>query len=296
MKNYFETYQHPEQKDRSSQVLLHFFRHAEPERDPSKPNAAFELTKEGQRQAVEKGKAVGPKNIKQSVAFGSPRKRAQHTSGLVMASELLEIENTPSSLESLKEGLNSGLKVGEKIGVEPKLNFYLDPNTPFGKKASEAIFTNKNYLKFLVEESDTLADELNDRMASTYSRQASDTAEIVKKYLSVSFQWDKLVKAGKYEDVKLERFLGSHGGVTESFLLKVIEKTKGPHERNRLVQIMPNQFEYTEGFEVSINQEGPKQTLHIAFRKENKDNPEQNFIFDEDVPLKILDEVINERK
>jgi broad specificity phosphatase PhoE len=119
MKNYFETYQHPEQKDRSSQVLLHFFRHAEPERDPSKPNAAFELTKEGQRQAVEKGKAVGPKNIKQSVAFGSPRKRAQHTSGLVMASELLEIENTPSSLESLKEGLNSGLKVGEKIGAEP---------------------------------------------------------------------------------------------------------------------------------------------------------------------------------
>jgi hypothetical protein len=43
--------------------------------------------------------------------------------------------------------------------------------------------------------------------------------------------------------------LGSHGGVTESFLLKVIEKIKGVAERDRFVSIIGNQFDFLEGFE-----------------------------------------------
>lgn len=292
MKNRPESTPSPEQAEKTPQVVLHLFRHAEAERDPNKSNNAFELSETGRKQAFEKGKVDGAKNLKQSVAFGSPRKRAQQTASYIMAGKNFDSITGDETLEELKEKIDQDLKVGSKIGIDPRLDFHLDKNTPFGQEAYKAVFIDKDYLKFLVNRSDALAIETNDKLASTYSRQAGAIAEIIKKYIEVSGQWDKLVKKGEYEDSKLERFLGSHGGVVESFLLKVIEKTKGIGERNRLLSIMPHQFEYTEGINITIENRG--QTIHVLFKKESADNPKENFIFDEDISLKIIEEIIEE--
>lgn len=292
MKNRLESNLDPEQKEKTAQVVLHLFLHAEAERDPNKSNQSFELSETGRKQAFEKGKIDGADNLKQSVAFGSPRKRAQQTASFAMSGKSLDSITGAETLEELKEKIDQNLKVGSKIGIDPRLDFHLDKNSPFGQEAYKAVFINKDYLKFLVNRSDVLAIETNDKLASTYSRQAGAIAEIVKKYIAVSGQWDKLTEKGKYEDSKLERFLGSHGGVVESFLLKVIEKTKGIGERDRLLGIMPHQFEYAEGINITI--ENRAQTIHVLFKKGNTSNPKESFIFDEDITLEIIDEIIKE--
>ena len=232
----------PEKKERGSKVTLHFFRHGEQLKDPSKTNQAFELTEKGREQAIKKSDTIsGERNLRQTVAFGSPRKRAQQTAAFAMVgkNKFDDITGT-ESLEELKIKFDKDIKVGSKIGVDPRLDFYLNKDTPFGREAYEANFTNYNYLQFLVNRSDRLAIQYNDQKASTYSRQAGAVAEIVKKYITVSHRWNELVESGKYQDPKLERFLGSHGGVTESFLLKVIEKIKGVEERDRLIALISN--------------------------------------------------------
>jgi hypothetical protein len=295
MENKFEISTNPEQLEKESKVMLHFFRHGEPERDPNKTNSEYELTETGRKQAVEKSSTIGgERNLDQSVAFGSARKRALQTSGLTMTGGFLDTITGTESLEELKEKVDKDIKVGSKIGIDLRLDFHLDKNTPFGHEAYEAVFTKKDYLKFLVERSDALAIETNDQLASTYSRQASDIAKIVKKYISVSNQWNKLVDSGKYKDPKLERFLGTHGGVAESFLLKVIEKMKGIEERNKLIDLIQNQFDYTEGFDIALTKQGDQQTLHISYRRINEKDSDNNYIFEEDVPLDIIDSIADE--
>lgn len=284
-----------EKLEKESEVMLHFFRHAEQLKDPNKTNQAFELSEAGRKQAMDKSGAIGgERNLKQTMAFGSPRKRAQQTAGLAMAGGFVDSITGTESLEELKGKIDKDIKVGSKIGVDPRLDFHLDKNTPFGREAYEAVFVNYDYMKFLVNRSDKLAVETNDPKASTYSRHARDISQVVKKYAGVGKQWNKFVESGKYQDPKLERFLGTHGGDAESFLLKVIEKVKGIEERNRLLDLMPHQFDYTEGLDVTLTNRGSEQILHISFKKEDKDNPEKSFVFDEDVPLEIIDDIIKE--
>ena len=295
MKNKLEINTSPEQSEKASEVTLHLFRHAEQLKDPNKTNQAFELTEAGRKQAMEKSGATGgERNLKQTMAFGSPRKRAQQTAGFAMAGGFIDSITGTESLEELKGKIDKDIKVGSKIGVDPRLDFHLDKNTPFGREAYEAVFVKYNYVQFLVNRSDELAVETNDPKASTYSRHARDVAQIVKKYAGVGNQWTTLVEGGKYQDPKLERFLGTHGGDAESFLLKVIERVKGVEERNRLLDLMPHQFDYTEGFDVTLTNQGSEQKLHILFKKEDKNSPEKSFVFDEDVPLEIVDDIIEE--
>lgn len=295
MKNKFESNISPEQLETESEVMLHFFRHAEQLKDPNKTNQAFELTEAGRKQAMDKSEAIGvERNLKQTMAFGSPRKRAQQTAGFAMAGGFVDTITGNESLEDLKKKIDKDIKVGSKIGVDPRLDFHLDKNTPFGREAYEAVFVNYDYMKFLVNRSDKLAIETNDPKASTYSRHARDIAQVVKKYAGVGNQWNKLVESGKYQDPKLERFLGTHGGAAESFLLKVIEKVKGVKERNRLLNLMPHQFDYTEGFDITLTHKGLDQVMHISFKKEDKNDSKNSFVFDEDVPLEIVNDIIEE--
>lgn len=285
----------PETKEReeaiTSKIDLRFFRHAEKESDKNKSDEEIELTETGRRQAVEKSE---DKDISQSVAFGSPRKRTQQTAGLVMGGQLDEIIGN-ESIEELKEKLNKELKVGGKIGIDERLDFNIDFSTDFGKRALEAV-KNGEYLKFLVEESDTLAESFKDAATETYSGMAGRVAEIVKKYLAIAPRWDKLAQdeIKNYEDT-LKRFLGTHQGIGESFLAKVIEKTKGKAERDVFVSALDNQgFDFAEGFDLEIETtDKNEQKIHILFKKE-KDG-QVMFEYDEVVPLEIIEGLIPTR-
>lgn len=281
----------PETKETiTSKIDLRFFRHAEKESDKSKSDEEIELTETGRKQAVEKSE---DKDISQSVAFGSPRKRTQQTAGLVMSGRLDEITGN-ESIEELKEKLNKELKIGSKIGIDKRLDFNIDFSTDFGKKALEAV-KNGEYLKFLVEQSDTLAESFKDIDTETYNGMAGRVAEIVKKYLAIAPRWDALTQDDdkSYEDT-LKRFLGTHQGIGESFLAKVIEQTKGKDERDAFVSALGNQgFDFAEGFDVKIETINDEtQIIHISFKKE-KDG-EVVFEYDEIAPKEIIDSFIPE--
>ena len=277
-------------KDYTSKIELVFIRHDEKENDKTKSNEEVRLTPAGKMRAKEKAEED---NIDQSMAFGSPIKRTQETSGLVMSGKLEEITGK-ETLEELKEKLDKDLplKSGSKIRVDNRLNIEVDSSSNYVKKAIEAIKSGK-YLKFLVEESDQLAKEENDDKSSTYSKQAQAIASIVEKYYDIAPRFNELVqdKDKNYEDT-MKRFLGSHQGVLESFLAKVIEKTKGVEERNKFMEVLNNQgFDYAERFEVDIkNKELGEPTIHLSYKKEKEGKTV--FEFDEDLPKEIIDSLV----
>ena len=294
MKNLAESLNGPENHEIFSEIKLHFFRHGEQFKDPTKSDPEYELSETGRKQGMEKAQAIKEKpNLRQTMVYGSPRKRSQQTAAFAMAGEALDDIVGDESLQELKAKLDRDISYGSKVMSDSRLDFFMDKNTPFGKVAFDAFAVKKQYLKFLAEDSDRLAEELHDEKGSTYSRQARGVAEIVKKYLGVSNRWTELVQSGKYQDPKLERFLGSHGGVTESFLLKIVEKTKGVAERDRWISLMPNGFDFTEGFDITIvNQgEGKEPVLRVSYKKMDEKEPENNFEFDEDVPLAVIEEI-----
>lgn len=273
----------------TSMISLQFFRHAEKESDKSKTDEEIELTEAGRQHAVEQSR---DEDISQSVAFGSTRKRTQQTAGLVMSGHVYEITGK-ESVDELKTKLDSELKIGTKLGVDKRLDFDLDFSTGFGKRALEAVLGGE-YLKFLVEESDALGESFKDTATETYSGMAGRVAEIVKKYLMVASRWDDLVQdKDKNYDKILKRFLGTHQGIGESFLAKIIEQTKGEAERDAFVLALNNQgFDFTEGFDVKIETTDDKtQNIRISFKKE-KDG--QNiFEYDEIVPREVIESLIS---
>ena len=184
------------------------------------------------------------------------------------------------------------LKSGSKIRVDERLNFEADFTSGYGKKTLEAV-KNGKYLKFLMEDSDRLAKEENDDKSSTYAKQAQAIASIIKKYYGIAPRFNELAqdKDKNYEDT-MKRFLGSHQGVLESFLAKIIEKTKGIEERNKLVEVLNNQgFDYAEGFEVDIkNKESGDPIIHLSYKKEKEGKT--IFEFDEDLPKEIIDSLV----
>lgn len=275
----------------TSSVELRFFRHGDKESNKEKTDEEVELTEKGRAQAVGKSK---DDDISQSIAFGSPKKRVQETVGLVMGGQLKEITGD-ETLEELKEKLDRELKIGSKIGVEERLDFHVDSSTDFGMRANEA-FGKRQWLKFLVDESDALAQGLHDTKAETYSFYASNIAELVKKYLSVAKNWDRLVQdeSKNYEDT-LKRLFGTHQGVAESFLAKIIEQTKGKDERDTFVRVLNNQgFDFVEGFEIEIDTvNGQEQKIRISFKKE-KDG-ETLYEYDEVVPHEVIDNLVLEQ-
>jgi len=265
-------------------------RHDEKEKDKTKSDEEVRLTPAGKMRAKEKAEED---NIDQSMAFGSPRKRTQETAGLVMSGKLEEITGT-ETLEELKEKLDKDLplKSGSKIMVDDRLNFEADLTSVYAKKALDSA-KNGKYLKFLVEDSDRLAKEENDDKSSTYSKQAQAIASVVEKYYSIAPRFNELVQDEdkNYKDI-MKRFFGSHQGVLESFLAKVIEKTMGIKERDNFVKALNDQgFDYAEGFEIDIkNKELGEPTVHLSYKKEKEG--ETIFEFDEDLPKEMIDSLV----
>jgi broad specificity phosphatase PhoE len=289
----FEQIKNFEEKEKyTSKIELSFFRHGEKEEDSSKQDVDIALTHAGKEQALEKSET---KDIKQSMAFGSKNVRAQETAGIVMSGNQ-EYITGEEALEELREKLDEGLAKGSKIRVDKRLDFNIDFNSKFWETAN-TYFKRGEYLKFLVEQSDLLAEETNDDNNFTYSKGASSVASIIDKYIKISKKWDKLVQDDKkeYSDT-LERFFGTHQGVNESFLAKVIEVTKGIEYRNKFVEVLNNQgFDTTEGFDVHILNNGTDEpVVHIYYKKEIGENNDKKllFEFDEEVSRDVIESLI----
>jgi hypothetical protein len=258
-----------------------------------------------------------------AASIGSQFERAQQSAALDMSGaqrrddvtgdETLEelkekLDRGTQSLEDFKAKKAKGLVIGSKVGVDPRLGFAFYTEK-IKNEATEASKKGK-LLDFFVNRSDQLAEELNDKKSTTYSRASAEVAKVFEKYAKVAQNFDRLVedpqKKEKYGD-ELDRFLGSHAGVVDSFLCKIVEKMDGVPARNKLVEVMGEGegFNPGEGFEVDIAMEEDKETgvktprMRLQYERKYYDKErqgEETYVFDRVVPPEILQEIIKEGK
>ncbi len=256
-----------ESKEKQPEIILHFFRHSEKESDKNKTDEEINLTEKGREMALNYRESN--KNIHQSIAFGSPKKRTQETAIYQMLGGDNGIVET-HSFEKLKEKVNKNLKVGSKFGVDKNLDFPDIEMSQF-KQMVYGAFKKNEYISFLVNESDKLG-VMFDSETETYSFKAAQVAKIIQKYVLIEDRWESLQKdKTKQYNPELERFLGTHQGIQECFLAKLIEITEGVDERERFIQSLysGNGFDYNEGIEVKIhkNENGSK-IVEIEYKGE----------------------------
>ncbi len=273
----------------NSRIHLHFMRHGDKENDPNKANKKLLLSEKGRKQSKDTSKL---QDITQAVAKGSPNIRAQETAALHMAGQQEDVIDKDLSFDELIKNIDAGREYGTKVGQDIRLDFPHDPTTAYSKEVDKT-FEEGYYMKYLVEQSDQRAKELGDEVNVTYSGNAKQIGEIVDKYIKTSNRWDELVNdKNKNYQPDLERIMGTHGGVPESFLAKVIELTEGIEERDKFVQALGNNcFNFVEGYDLDIINTGEGESQAQVYYKKEKDG-EIIYEFNGEISQEVLDEII----
>ncbi|MEI6494727.1 MAG: hypothetical protein WCO03_01560 [bacterium] len=287
--------------NRPAVTNLEFFRHDEKGKSvDGQPDQAVTLTPKGKEHAKTTAK-LSPEEASRAIAYGSPRVRAQETSALHMAGKKLK------GTESLDEMKTSLRREAKSIATDPnkkrsqifgtsKLDFDVDEKSLFGREEIAA-FSEGRLLRYLVKDSDRRAEELGDTKNITYSRTAAQVAEVVGKFINVTKRRSSLLKGDRKNKVDnvINRFLGSHQTVTETFLAKVIEKTRGVGERDKFVDSLGGKgFDFSEGFGVKIIAgENGEPTVEVKFEHPKTDKTEQ-YSFTGRVNADIIKDIIKE--
>jgi hypothetical protein len=243
-----------------TEILLHFMRHSHAgPKGPGIDDDARTLSEKG-LEIVGQKKTGYESDIpdRQKMVHGSPRIRSQETAMII-------------------SGIDQSKHAGSRQSIDERLNFHFDfeDDNEFAKTMNESF--SADYLKKLVEESDELAEKVGDNTNSTYSRMASNVAKFIDSYVRRSKMWNDVVnnKYGRSEeqhkkdggeyDPRLERFIGTHQGVVESFVAKVLENKYGKEKRDEFIKSLNNMgFELVEGVDVKIIQNGDQKEILLT--------------------------------
>lgn len=261
-----------EEPSQTSRVMLHFLRHeAKAAAAPGQHDRTAELTEAGRAAALERAKQE-PANPQVGWAAGSERIRSAHTALLRLMGNSAEL--TPEmNFEEARAEVEKELKVGKKVTTLPELNFDWD-GTPEYNAASMAAYKGGSGLKWILNESDNKAIALGDTRSTSYSRVAANYAALISREMSVGNNFNRIVSQDfeKYGQANntIERWFGTHQTVSETFVMKVLEKTQG---RNAAVQFIESfrdkdgkvfGADFEEGINVEIENEhnGQRVTLH----------------------------------
>ncbi len=259
-------------------VELYIFRHG-------KKDGAV-LSTEGKREAREMGLELGS-NKDMSVAGGSPIDRTLESSLRVMMPNEFEDLDSFSDIESK---MDEELKVGKKFYRDNRLGFNIDG--PIADDALKA-FGAGDYIKWLYNESDKQAVDKKDPVSTTYLRQTGNIAEVLKKYMKVGDNFNRLVaekEEYQAEDKnKLERYLGTHQGVVECFVLDVLKRQEGATVANFLADKMGNGWAELEGVSINIKSKGEKKGIIMFY-------PTPEGLKKIEIDPKTIDEIILERE
>lgn len=271
-----------------SKIILEFIRHGKRDKDDLRPDEEISLNQEGRQMSQEKGQILNPQ-ARVSRAWGSQLKRAQETALLVMLPET----NIDSDVNNFDELLiqKQGIK---KLIIDKRLGYDLSGDS--GKESIEA-FKEKKYISHVIEKSDQLAIEMGDKISTTYTRHAANIAEIISRYSILGNNFNRLCSKQKdkygqsrYEKFgdQLERYLGTHSGITEFFLAKIIEKINGIEKREEFINSLGGGFKETEGMRVEIINKGNEQRILICYKIEGEDK-------ELSITKKILEEIIEDK-
>ena len=286
----------PEAGEYSSRVLLHFARHGDKTSDPDKSNVEQVLTEIGRRQGWDKGKALGPATPT-AMAFGGDVLRSQEMGGFMLAgAEDNEGITGQETLDELRAKLDEDRKVGTRLAVDPRLSFHYE-SPEVWRVAGGAYKKGGGGLKWMVENSDQLVMEHGNERETSYSRVASNIAQVLEKYAKIAPRFDAIVsdeeKMKQYGDT-LERMMGSHAGAIDYFLCKLVEVMRGKGERDRLISMCDEMgFDVAEGFDVEIDMVNGEPQMRVKYEKKSKDG-EEDFVFNENIPPEVLEQIIAE--
>lgn len=271
-----------------AQIRLEFIRHDQKAPTPDGvPDEAVPLTPEGRKHTIEFGRNRNP-NPRMGFAYGSPRVRAQETvlRNLFAHEDWLREDMTP---EEIIGEIKSRLPYGQKLYITEKLNFRTGVHPVFAETYSDHYFKRKDTVPFIYYESDRLVRDLGDQEDFSFTRLAGNVAELIKRYVNMLPRWKEILEKNpdKYDGNEMQRFLGSHSTVGESFLLKVIEKTEGLEAAKKFIDDLPdkNGIGFSDGFSVAITTNGARPSILITFH-EKKWN----------VGPELIDEIIRERQ
>lgn len=271
------------EKKVGTKITLEFMRHGEKESDKNKTDEEIRLTRKGRKMAQEKGGQLQP-HKEVALVWGSPKQRTQETALHAMLPEI----DKNASLEEIKKMISQEQKVGKKLIEDERLNFNL--SGPEGKEMLEA-FKAGQYLQYLIDKSDQRAIELKDKDSSTYSRFAGNIAEIIQRYSKIGNNFNRIASfKDNYKKFgnQLERYLGSHQGIVEAFVAKVLEETQGEEKRDEFINSLSGGFKETEGIHVEIINNGNEQKILIEYKINNEKQKVE-------IDGKLLDEIIDER-
>ena len=276
-------------------IRLEFFRHDK--KSGSKTESGeivldekIRLSEAGRKHAQESGHLKNPDpNV--ALVYGSPRDRTIETAYRQMLANQPEVtaETTFEDIEELVRQ-NLPMHASKEIQTE-KLNFHPSASAKFQKAADDSYERTFDYLVFLHSESDKLAEKVGDKQADTYSRFAASIAEIIAKYVNIYGAWKRITEKDedkyKKSNFEIQRFVGTHQAIGESFLMKAIEKTEGEEGVNLFLEMLPdkNGFGVGDGFSAEITEDKGEKAVVLKYRDKTwKVNPE------------IIDQIVSEGK
>jgi hypothetical protein len=269
----------PEKKEKiESSVKLFLFRHG-------KKDGAV-LSTEGKKEARERGVELDS-NKNMAVAGGSPLPRTLETSLRTMMPDDFEDLASFSDIESK---MNEEMKFGKKYYQDDRLGFNID-----GPIADDVMkfFNEGKYMEWLINKSDQLAIDKNDPVSTTYLRQAGNIAEILKKHMKMGDNFNKLAteKEEYQADDKntLERYLGTHQGVVESFVLDILRRQEGEAVAQEMAVSMGNGWNELEGVSIEIKNKGKEKSVIMSY-------PSPEGLKNIEIDPKVIDEIISERE
>lgn len=274
-----------------SRVILYFRRHGKKEKTlEGQADEQVPLTKEGRAQAVAVGKELGA-HPEVAVAFGSSRDRAQEIAARAMLANEESITED-MTLDELKTEIRGELGYGQKIMADSRLNFVDEPGEL--KELTDKAYGEKRTTDFMVHESDEVAKRTKDKKSSSYTRLAGQVAELVKKYAEIGNNFHRIVEEDpeKYAEFqnRLERFMGTHNTVSESFVAKVLEKQEGVEERERFLEKLGAfGFAEAQGFNLEVVNRSDAQEIKLTVKAGDQ---EWNLV----IKPEVLDEIINDRE
>lgn len=252
--------------DVESRVVLNFMRHGKKEK-LDLPDEEIPLTIQGKHDAWRKG-IQARAHPEVAIALGGPRKRTRETSTHVMLGSRVAPH---ADLEEMEREIAKELKYGKKVMMDERLNFRADG--PVGQEVEEAA-KKEEYFRYLLEQSDQRAVETHDLTSTTLTRHAGNVAELIQKYVSVSETFHKLASGPdkKYEKYgnRLERYLGTHLGIQESFIVKVLEKLGEEAKRQAFIEAYPKGFKELQGMNIDVSTRGSERTIFLSYEIPDK--------------------------
>jgi hypothetical protein len=242
-------------------------------------------------------------DLSRARAAGSPRVRSGHTAMLHMVGgreelnegvltadgnkeigKILREELTQTDAETgklphnqIEDLIQEMSGTNARVRVDNRLNFVDDKHAPLGSLLQQA-YVDAVYLRTIVEESNQIAIAQGGEYTATYTGKAAQVADMFNDYfkaaarlreVSKKVQADQAEKHGEdlvQSSSDFERFLGSHQGLLESFMLKVVENTEGVEARDELMgSLGAGGFDESEGFDVTITELGGVVTGELVY-------------------------------